>query len=88
MGVTAKKHPAADQTPEQRDDSARNAVQARRTKTKPANPSNAPTQDTSRNALHVCLKKIKAANDEAELRRLAEELQRIIFYRQYQNAED
>jgi len=44
--------------------------------------------DTSKKALHLCLKRIKEAKDEDEIRRLARELQRIVFYRQYQDAED
>jgi hypothetical protein len=44
--------------------------------------------DTSRKALHLCLKRIKDAKDENEIRRLTEELQRIVFHRQYQNAEN
>ena len=42
--------------------------------------------DTSQEALHLCLKHIKEAKNESELRRLTEELQRIVFHRQYQNA--
>ena len=42
--------------------------------------------DTSRKALHLCLDCIKKTKDENELRRLAEELQRIVFHRQYRNA--
>jgi hypothetical protein len=38
-------------------------------------------------ALHACLKRIKDAKDDTELRRLTEELQEIVFHRQYQNAE-
>jgi hypothetical protein len=34
------------------------------------------------------LNRIKDAKDENELRRLTEELQRIVFHRQYQNAEN
>jgi hypothetical protein len=34
------------------------------------------------------LDRIKKAKDENELRRLTEELQRIVFHRQYQNAEN
>ena len=44
--------------------------------------------DTSKKALHLCLKRIKDAKDEKEIRRLTEELQRIVFHRQYQNAEN
>jgi len=45
-----------------------------------------PVLDTSKKALHLCLKRIKNAKDENELRRLTEELQRIVFHKQYQNA--
>jgi hypothetical protein len=34
------------------------------------------------------LKRIKEAGNESELRRLTEELQKIVFHRQYQNAEN
>jgi hypothetical protein len=46
----------------------------------------APVLDTSPKALHLCLKPIKDAKNENELRRLTEELQGIVFHRQYQNA--
>jgi hypothetical protein len=44
--------------------------------------------NASKKALHLCLKRIKEAETESELRRLTEELQRIVFNRQYQNAEN
>jgi hypothetical protein len=47
-----------------------------------------PVLDTSKKALHLCLNRIKNAKNETELRRLTQELQRIVFHRQYQNAED
>ena len=47
-----------------------------------------PGLDTSRKALHLCLRHIKDAKSETELRRLTEELQSIVFHRQYQNAEN
>jgi hypothetical protein len=75
---------AAKLTPEQRSESARKAVQARWSKTAPANP----VLDNSKKALHLCLKRIKDAKNENELHRLTEELQRIVFHRQYQNAEN
>ena len=37
---------------------------------------------TSKKALHLCLKRIKEAKDENELRRLTQDLQRIVFHRQ------
>ena len=37
--------------------------------------------DTSKKALHLCLKRIKDAKNEKELRRLTEELQRIVFHK-------
>jgi hypothetical protein len=46
-----------------------------------------PLLDTSRRALHLCLKRIKDAKNENELRHLTEELQRIVFHKQYQNAD-
>jgi hypothetical protein len=75
---------AAKLTPEQRTASARKAVQARWSKAAPATAA----LDTSKKALHLCLQRIKDANDENEIRRLTQELQRIVFHKQYQNAED
>jgi hypothetical protein len=75
---------AAKLTPEQRSESARKAVQARWSKAAPG----AAELDTSKKALHLCLKRIKEAENENELRRLTEELQRIVFHKQYQNAEN
>ena len=72
---------AAKLTPEQRSESARIAVQARWARSHEA-------IDTSQKALHLCLDRIKKTKDENELRRLTEELQRIVFHRQYQNAEN
>src|SRR5580658_10320188 len=83
---------AAKLTPGQRSESARRAVQARWAKAKQA-ASQSPTPATatvgaSKKALHLCLKRIKEAKNENELRRLTEELQRIVFHKQYQNAEN
>jgi len=91
---------AAKLTPAERSESARKAVQARWAKagkgmgytvlkgkdigTKPATAG----LDTSKKALHLCLKRIKNAKDDNEIRRLTEELQRIVFHKQYQNAEN
>ena len=88
---------AAKLTPEQRSESARRAVQARWAKGKTVGrrrkeineaPPAATALDTSKKALHLCLKRIKEAKDETEIRRLTGELQRIVFHRQYQNAEN
>ena len=83
---------AAKLTPEQRSESARRAVQARWGKNQgnqgnKAKPAPAAV-DASKKALHLCLKRIKQAENQSELRRLTEELQRIVFHRQYQNAEN
>lgn len=78
---------AAKLTPEQRSESARKAVQARWAKSNEAAPA-ATVSDTSKKALHLCLKRIKDAKNESEIRRLTEELQRIVFHRQYRNAEN
>ena len=87
---------AANLTPAQRSASARKAVQARWAKSKAKRGAGyisesqideaAPVIDTSKKALYACLKRIKETNDEDELLRLAEQLQRIVFRRQYQNA--
>ena len=79
---------AAKLTPEQRTESARKAVQARWSKAKSGHNLATPVPDTAKKALHLCLKRIKDAKNDSELRRLTEELQRIVFHRQYQNAEN
>lgn len=79
---------AAKLTPEQRTESARKAIQARWSKAKRRSAPATPVPDTSKTALHLCLRRIKSAKDETELRRLTEELQRIVFHRQYQNSEN
>ena len=88
---------AAKLTPAQRSESARKAVQARWAKSRAKRSADyivnkgaideaASVIDTSKKALYACLKRIKETNDEDELRRLAEQLQRIVFRKQYQNA--
>jgi hypothetical protein len=47
-----------------------------------------PRLSTSKQALHLCLKRLKNAKDESEVRRLTDELQRIVFHKQYRNAEN
>jgi hypothetical protein len=42
---------------------------------------------TSKKALHACLKRIKEAKNEADLHRLTEELQRIVFHRTRMNTD-
>jgi hypothetical protein len=77
---------AARLTPEQRSESARKAVMARWGKL-PSNGSAQGAALTSNEALHRCLDRLKEAKTESELRRLTEELQRIVFHKQYENAE-
>jgi hypothetical protein len=78
---------AAKLTPQQRSESARKAVEARWAKTNAAS-AGAPLVSASKKALHLCLKRIKEAENESELRRLTGELQKIVFHRQYKNAEN
>jgi hypothetical protein len=70
---------AAKLTPEQRSESARKAVRVRWAKAAP---------ETPKETLHLCLKRIKQAKSEDEVRRLTQELQRIVFHKQYENAEN
>jgi hypothetical protein len=81
---------AASLTRERRTAIARQAVQARWAKVKSRDGSGTtkPLAGRSKKALHLCLKRIKAAKTEAEVRRLTQELQKIVFHKQYQNAED
>lgn len=91
---------AAKLTAEQRSESARRAVQARWAKAKEGsghraagkaamNPKPAPTTrvDTSDRALLALLKSIKATDNPAEIRRLADQLERVIFHKQFENAQ-
>jgi hypothetical protein len=39
-------------------------------------------------ANRLCLKRLKIAKDQTEIERLTEERQRIVFHKQYQNAEN
>jgi len=81
---------AAGMTAEQRSASARSAILARwgrvKATTQHTTAPTAPALDTSKEGLHLCLERLKNATSEAELRRLTEELQRIVFHKQYENA--
>jgi hypothetical protein len=72
---------AAKLTPKQRSESARRAVQARWAKSK----TNSAT-DTSDDAVLALLKRIKEASDQNEVRQLSDELERVIFHKQYANS--
>ncbi len=87
---------AAKLTPEQRNESARKAVRARWAKAKGAKEGgyhivvkSAPgiaEIGTSDHALLELLKRLKASNDPTEVRQLSEQLERVIFHKQYENA--
>jgi hypothetical protein len=92
---------AASMTAEQRSQSARKAVLARWAKAGDKSGNGPPRVESrsetklapaisvgSKQALHLCLKRLKNARDDNEVRRLAEELQRIVFHKQYRNAKD
>jgi hypothetical protein len=72
---------AAKLTPEQRSESARKAVQARWAKAKEG--SNIKNSDQ---ALLDLLKRIKTANDPTEIKRLSNQLERVIFHKQFKTA--
>lgn len=72
-------------TPEQRSESARRAVLARWGKGPAKNGRG--TVSASNEALRLCLERLRNAKTDSELRRLTEELQRIVFHKQYTNAE-
>jgi len=69
---------AAKPAPEQRSESARKAVQAGGANT---------VADTSDQAVLALLKRIKAANNATEIRRLSDQLERVIFHKQYESAQ-
>jgi len=88
---------AAKLTPKQRSESARKAVQARWAKAKEGKdymvvgrakeetPTTTSTVDTSDNAVLALLKRIKATNNQDEIRELSDQLERVIFHKQYAN---
>jgi hypothetical protein len=69
---------AARLTPEQRSESARKAVQARWAKTREAT-----TVDTSDHALLDLLKRLKKTDDPNEVRQISDQLERVIFHKQF-----
>jgi hypothetical protein len=73
---------AAKLTAKQRSESARKAVQAR---WKKAKQSKTPT-DTSDNALLALLKRLKATNNPREIRRLSNQIERVVFHKQFGEA--
>ena len=79
---------AAKLTPTQRSESARKAVQARWAKAKSGSDDEATpaVADTSDHAALTLLARIKATNDPTEIRHLSDQLERVIFHRQYRNA--
>ena len=86
---------AAKLTAAQRSESARKAVQARWSKAKKSTShklrervaSAATAMDHSDEAMHALLKRIRATDSPAELRRLSDQLERVIFHTQFENAE-
>jgi hypothetical protein len=52
----------------------------------PAPADSALTVDTSDDALSVLLKRVKATEDPAEIRQLSDQIEQIIFHKQYTNA--
>jgi hypothetical protein len=89
---------AAKLTPKQRSESARKAVQARWAKAKEGKdyivgkqkkiktiPTASSTMDTSDDAVLRLLKRIKATNNQNEIRQLSDQLERAIFHKQYAN---
>ena len=76
---------AAKLTPQQRSESARKAVQARWAKAKQAAGAATSMVDTSDDTVLALLKRIKAANDPGEVRKLSDRLEQVIFHKQYAN---
>ena len=83
---------AAKLTAKQRSESARKAVQARWARTQQRHETAAPASgaetdpintDTSDRAVLKLLRRIKAANNSKEVRRLSDQLERAIFHKQY-----
>jgi hypothetical protein len=72
---------AARLTPEQRSESARKAVQARWAKVKKVS-----ATDTSDDAVRTLLKRIKATHNPTEIRHLSNQLERVIFHKQFRKS--
>ena len=68
---------AAKLTPAQRSESARKAVRARWAKAQPV------ATGTSDEALLALLKRLKAASGRSEIRQLSNEIERVIFHKQF-----
>ena len=77
---------AAKLSPEQRSEGARKAVLARWAKAKKADDHLAPAIKTSDNALLVLLRRIKATDDPTEIKQLSDQLERVIFHKQFSTA--
>jgi hypothetical protein len=81
---------AAKLTPDERSASARKAVRARWAKAgKPVaaeSPRPEPATDTSDHALAALLTRLRVATDLAEIQRLSEQIERLIFHKQFANA--
>jgi hypothetical protein len=90
---------AAKLTPEQRSESARKAVQARWMKkakegsdyivvkrTKMETPLTGNVIDTSDDAMLAILKRLKTTTDPTKVRQLSDQLERVIFHKQFENA--
>jgi hypothetical protein len=77
---------AAKLTPAQRSESARKAVQARWAKAKTKKSADYIVRsDTSDHAFVSLLKRYKATNDPTEMEALSEQIERMIFHKQYEN---
>ncbi|MCL4852004.1 MAG: hypothetical protein KJZ78_11575 [Bryobacteraceae bacterium] len=80
---------AAKLTPKQRSESARKAVLARWAKAKEGKRTRMETKttstDTSDKAVLTLLKRIKETNNQNEIRQLSDQLERVIFQKQYAN---
>ena len=80
---------AAKLTPEQRSESARKAVQARWAKAQAKRQAdyivNEASSAVSDHAFMSLLKRYKATNDPAEMDKLSEQIERMIFHKQYEN---
>jgi hypothetical protein len=63
----------------------KNYIVVKRTKME-ITPTATPTIDTSDNAVLALLKRIKATNSRNEVRQLSDQLERVIFHKQYANA--
>jgi hypothetical protein len=74
--------------PKRRNNTAEKTSLAQRQNGKRDIASISPTMDTSDDALFRLLDRVKAADDLAQVRELSDQIERLVFHKQFENAQD